>query len=300
MALSILEPESVLKVWGGERLARWFGRSWDGAVGEALLCYIRNNRSNRIIAGYGAGLTLLELAHRKTNILGKFSPEEFPIICKLIAPVNANLSVQVHPDRQHLANPSDEPKEEVWYVVEVTRRPAIVAGLKVAPSHFLFAEDKRRLLDFLDSQPADVLHIPAGAIHSLLAGNTVFEVSTNSETTYRLWDWDRKERTLHVEEAVNAATGRKVEPINGAEQNTPYGLVTRFDVGFCLLEQHDAISGQVLIETRNRFAVLVVLWGTFSDGRHALSRGVTALVHAHTRINLAVASPGRLLLVRPQ
>jgi len=300
LALSILEPERVLKVWGGERLARWLGRSWNGAVGEALLCYIRNNRSNRIIAGSGAGLTLLEFARRKTSALGKFPPEEFPIICKLIAPVNANISVQVHPDRQHLANPSDEPKEEVWYVVEVTRRPAVMSGLKVSPSQFLFAEEKRRLLDFLDPQPADVLRIPAGAFHSLLAGNTVFEVSTNSETTYRLWDWGREERTLHIEEAVNAATGKKVEPIKGEEQKTTYGLVTRFDVGFCLLEQHDAISGQVAIETRNRFAVVVVLWGAFSDGRHTLSRGTTAFVHAHTRISLTVASTGRFLLVRPQ
>lgn len=300
MALSILEPERVLKVWGGERLARWFRRSWDGAVGEALVCYIRNGRSNRIIAGSGAGLTLLELARRKTTALGKFTPEEFPIICKLIAPVNANISVQVHPDRQHLANPSDEPKEEVWYVVEVTRRPAVVAGLKVSPSQFLFADDKRRFLDLLDVQPADVLRIPAGSVHSLIAGNTVFEVSTNSETTYRLWDWDRQERTLHVEEAVNAATGAKVEPIKGEEQTTSYGLVTRFDAGFCLLEQHDAISGDVAIETRNRFAVIAVLWGEFSDGRHILSRGVTALLHAHARVTLTVVSPGRFLLVRPQ
>ena len=300
MRVSLLEPIPVLKVWGGGRLARWFGVDWQGAVGEALICVVRGKQVSRIVGGFGAGLTLEEAAQRSTTILGRYTPDEFPIICKLIAPVNGNLSLQVHPDRDHLAAASDEPKDEVWYVVEVTKPPAVVAGLKTEPSEFLFAERKRDLLRMLDVRPSDVVRIPPGAFHSLIAGNMVLEVSTNSATTYRLWDWGRRERTLHVEEAVSAATSASPHPLKPQEEQTDYGCLCRFELPFCTIEQFDALGGALQVETGNRFALAVVLWGIFRVERHRIARSLPALLHAHSKFAIEVEQPGRLLLIRPQ
>lgn len=116
----------------------------------------------------------------------------FPLLLKLID-AKENLSIQVHPKE----------KNEVWYFL---KPGSAIAGLKKSMDRFSLEEGiKAKKLDSLlqtyTLKEGDSLYIPAGTVHSLLAGSYLLEVQENCNTTYRLYDWER-ERDLHIEDAL--------------------------------------------------------------------------------------------------
>ena len=138
---------------------------------------------------------------------GATSKKKFPLIAKIIR-ADENLSVQVHPDDAYARSVGDVfGKEEAWYALEAKRAAKIYLGFEnvMRTEDVTEAVNRETFLSYLhafDAHVGDTYHIPAGVIHALGAGTRVYEVSTASERTFRLYDYGRG-RKLHLKDAIN-------------------------------------------------------------------------------------------------
>jgi mannose-6-phosphate isomerase len=206
--LLALEPQYCERVWGGKRL-----RAANPPVGEAWIAY----GSSRVGAGLLAGRTLDELsAEDGPAVLGRAVSERFgtrfPLLIKLLDTADW-LSVQVHPDdeqAERMVGPGEFGKTEAWYFLAAEPDARIIAGVKpgVGPADLADAIREGRILEVAGSVDVAVgkaLLIPAGTLHALGPGILVYEIQQASDTTYRVYDWDRPGsvgRKLHLDEAI--------------------------------------------------------------------------------------------------
>ncbi len=220
----LLRPILFEKVWGGRRLERLgmrlaagkqIGESWEvadlpatspsGGGGSAARSVIEN--------GPLAGKTLHDaLEAWGDRLLGAANPTasgEFPLLVKYLD-ARENLSVQVHPSPEFArANPWAHLKTECWYVVEAEPGSVIYAGAKPGVTSADLERALRaggdRVPELLEARPAvpgECHLLPSGTVHALGAGVVVAEVQTPSDTTFRLYDWGRTGREMHIEQAI--------------------------------------------------------------------------------------------------
>jgi mannose-6-phosphate isomerase len=207
-----LEPVFLPKIWGGSRLHEFYGRPPSKErIGESIVvsghaeadCLVRGGRFD------GKPLSFLWSAHR--DLFGALSGDSFPLQVKLID-ATEDLSVQVHPDAQYARDHGDgEEKNECWYVLAPSHSRRIVIGHNARSREELtrLVEEGRwdELVRQIDMNDGDSYFIPAGTAHCILAGSLIYEVMQASNTTYRLYDYDRldgdgKKRDLHIEQAL--------------------------------------------------------------------------------------------------
>lgn len=227
-----LKPVTKYIIWGGNYLEENFGyKSDDDNIAEAWLTACRPDGVNIIENGDYCGLTLDKYIENvgKENVYGNF--DDFPLLIKFID-ANDKLSVQVHPDDEYAkANGLDAGKTEMWYIVDAIEGASLVYGLKdkVKPTakQLLDYNEQGILADKLNYVPVkkgDCFFIPAGLVHAIGKGIVIAEIQQNSNTTYRMYDYDRvgkdgKKRELHIEKAAeviktefdgNFISGKKV------------------------------------------------------------------------------------------
>lgn len=145
----------------------------------------------------------------------------FPLLFKLLD-AQDRLSVQVHPPPEAAARFGGEPKTEMWYFMSTLLDSVLYAGLKreVDRAKFeqaLHAGSVADLIHELPTRAGDAFFIPSGRIHAIGAGNIIFEVQQNSDTTYRVFDWKRlgldgRPRTLHIAESLESINFDDPEP----------------------------------------------------------------------------------------
>ncbi|MEC8734817.1 MAG: type I phosphomannose isomerase catalytic subunit, partial [Planctomycetota bacterium] len=219
MARSLLAFEPILKqrAWGGDRLAAFGKRVPEGQrIGESWEVADLPGAGNPdcwvVAEGPDAGRSLRSLIEEDpASILGRAEPGPdggFPLLIKLLD-ARENLSVQLHPSAEYAANHGDSfLKTEAWVVLEA--EPGSRAYVGLDPS--LDREGFDRAIEsggFMDVmierslEPGDCLFLESGLCHALGAGTVVAEVQTPSDTTFRVWDWNRNdpERALHLEQA---------------------------------------------------------------------------------------------------
>ena len=205
-------------LWGGQWMKALYGRA-DAPEIAAESCEVSGHAYGMSVVSEGPykGRTLADLAMSyRADLSGSKAPRpvsRFPLLLKLIDARKA-LSVQVHPNRKTAPLTKGEAKTEAWIVLATAPGAALYAGVKegVTPEEFRAASVngagalakmlKRHLV-----APGDILYIPGGVVHAIGAGVMVFEVQQSSNTTYRLYDWDRvdkngKSRELHVPQAL--------------------------------------------------------------------------------------------------
>ncbi len=209
------------KVWGGRRLERLLGKKLpEGSpIGESWEVSDHGEDTTVVANGALAGRSLHELAEEfPEELMGEKGMSaaggRFPLLLKFID-ASEVLSVQVHPDDEYAAMHEAEGelgKTEAWYVVDAEEGSRLVRGVKPGTTREGFAGllKEGRLEECLNSfevGAGDVIYLPAGALHALGAGIVVAEIQQNSDTTYRVYDWNRtgldgKPRELHVEKAL--------------------------------------------------------------------------------------------------
>ena len=175
----------------------------EGPVGEAWLVHDRNGRSSEVLGGPLDGTTLAQLR----------GDQPFPLLLKLLD-ANAPLSVQVHPDASAAARHGGEAKSECWFVLDAVPGARIHRGLRdgcdrATLEAALRAGTVESCLRAVDVAPGDTIFVPAGTVHTIGAGILLAEVQQNSDTTYRLHDWNRvgldgQPRELHVTPALDS------------------------------------------------------------------------------------------------
>ncbi|HBZ96434.1 MAG TPA: mannose-6-phosphate isomerase [Phycisphaerales bacterium] len=214
------------KVWGGTGLAGFgkdlgtmqtVGESWELAD---LPDSIPEGRS--IVAeGLLAGKTLHALLEEDPSwIMGDARLSDqggFPLLIKYLD-ARENLSMQVHPDEAWVAaHPGDHLKTESWIVLHAEPGAVLYKGVRdgVTPERFAAAIDDGTVVELVESVPArvgDCHDLPSGTCHALGAGILVAEIQTPSDTTFRVFDWGRTDRTLHVEQALHCIDFQSVTP----------------------------------------------------------------------------------------
>ena len=209
------------KIWGGDRIDKVMGLNTGGMsnCGEAwLLSGVAGNPSV-VSNGPLAGNELNELLEiYMYDLVGDDIYEKhgnvFPVLIKLID-ANDWLSIQVHPDdelatRRKLGNG----KSEMWYVLDAGKEARLISGFrqKISKEEYLAHLEAKTLpevLNFEKVNAGDVYYMPAGRVHALGPGILLAEIQQTSDTTYRIYDWDRtdsegKQRELHIDEALDA------------------------------------------------------------------------------------------------
>lgn len=204
-------------LWGGRGLGDVLGKEIgpESDYAESWEIVDRGEDQSVILAGPLAGQTLGKLAaQRGRELLGRHFPQSrFPLLFKFLDCQRA-LSVQVHPNDEQAArlDVPDLGKTEAWVILKAEPGSVVYAGLKRGFDRPALEREVRRgttelCLHRIEPQRGDCLFIPAGVVHALGAGLLVAEIQQASDTTYRLFDWNRagvdgRPRPLHVDQAL--------------------------------------------------------------------------------------------------
>ncbi len=208
----LLEPVIKEVVWGGRWLAETLGRA--GAEGARLGESWEAFGGSRIANGAWQGQTLGDVFTRhKAEWAGTGAQgcPKFPLLVKFID-ARENLSIQVHPDDDLAQQLENYPygKTEFWYVLEAAPDAHIYYGLSgqdICRADLQAALHHGDLLRYLKRVPVragDVVYMPAGTVHALTAGVVVYELQQDSDITYRLYDWGRTDRAIHLDKGLQA------------------------------------------------------------------------------------------------
>jgi mannose-6-phosphate isomerase len=185
-----LNPEHVSAIWGGNRLAP--------DVAEIWLASDLAHRPTRVAYGIHAGKSPGDALGRPLPVLAKFLDARLP------------LSVQVHPHDEHArARGFENGKTEAWVVLHADPGSRIYAGLHEGIGLADLAGGRiEETLYWFEPTEGDLIYLPAGTVHALGGGVTVFEIQQSCDVTYRLHDWGRVDpksglpRELHIEDAL--------------------------------------------------------------------------------------------------
>ncbi len=316
----IFRPILKEKVWGGRHLAELgkdlppetpIGESWELAD---LPETVEGGRS--IIAnGPLAGRTLRQaIAADRVSIMGaaRLTPEGgFPLLVKFLD-AREHLSVQVHPSPDYARRHSEAHlKSEAWVVVRAEPGAVIYKGVKPQVTRETFAEHLRsggvaEDLVAVEVRPGDCHYLPSGTCHALGAGILVAEIQSPSDTTFRVYDWGRTNRQLHIDEALQCiAFGEPPRPaetpgvpvdVDGL-RTTPLAKTDLFG-----LERIEALAvARHRIETQGQPEVWMVLAGVGrieTRGAESLdvAAGTTVLLPAAIGDAEAHLDPGATIL----
>ena len=206
-------------IWGGRKLETLGKSIPEGKVAESWEIASHPDGTGIIDNGEYEGLALNELVSRfGKEILGTAIYEDentrFPLLIKLID-ADRDLSVQVHPDDEYayINEDGELGKTEAWYIVDAVPGSKLVSGVKNGITRKIFTQAVKdgkisECLNYVEVKPGDCFKIPAGLVHAIGAGNLICEIQQNSNTTYRVYDYDRTDsegnkRPLHIEKALD-------------------------------------------------------------------------------------------------
>ena len=298
------KPILMERVWGARRLEKLYAKELPSEVpiGESWEITDRPEGVSEITNGPFAGKDLRWLMeNHRQELLGESRDYDgrFPLLIKILDS-SQKLSLQVHPPPLKAAEMNGEPKTEMWYVADATPEADIFVGLKQGVTA---EEFERKIGDGTvaecfhrhEVKSGDVMFVPSGRVHALGAGSVVFEIQQNSNTTYRVFDWNRvgldgKSRELHIPEAMAAIDFEDFEP-DLVETEFGGGDVkkrTIVDDALFTVENWKIAAGISAIPEGGRCQVVALLTGAAK-----VSDGVTEVQLAPGQFCLLPASLGK-------
>jgi mannose-6-phosphate isomerase len=222
----VFEPIFKERVWGGRTLERLYGKHLPAAVPIGESWEISDRPGDVSIIGNGpfAGRTLRWLMDEHgVEVLGASAPapgHRFPLLCKILD-AREKLSLQVHPPPRS-SGQLGEPKTEMWYIAGADPGAELFVGLRHGLGRDAFERAIRegRVADCfhrVSVRTDDAMFLPSGRVHAIGAGLVIFEIQQNSDTTFRVYDWDRvgldgKPRELHIEQSLASIDFSDVAP----------------------------------------------------------------------------------------
>jgi mannose-6-phosphate isomerase len=215
------------RVWGGRQLERLYKKNLPprAIIGESWEISDRPGDVSVIANGPFAGKDLHWLMeHHARDLLGNTKSaagNRFPLLCKILD-AREKLSLQVHPPAHKAVELRGEPKTEMWLVADATPDAELFVGLKRGVTR---AEIEKKIhtgevadcFHRISVWAGDAMFIPGGRVHSIGTGLVIFEIQQNSDTTYRVFDWNRagldgQPRELHVAQSLASINFSDFEP----------------------------------------------------------------------------------------
>jgi mannose-6-phosphate isomerase len=281
------QPLFMERIWGGRCLESKFGKKLPpkARIGESWEIVDRPEAQSVVLRGPLKGKTLHELWNEERSLIFGELPNapRFPLLVKLLD-AHENLSLQVHPPEQAARKLGGEPKNEFWYVAAANAGAELLLGFCKPSSRDEFENALRQgtAADYvykIPSRPGDSAFLSAGRLHAVSAGNLLIEIQQNSDTTYRVFDWNRvddngKLRELHIEQALQCIDFNDVAPKLVEPQGELLVRHKLFEVQKWNLTASRDISSQ------GRFAIVCCLSGSLRCGDADLAPGAFCLVPA--------------------
>ena len=263
------QPIYMTRVWGGRTLEDNYQRNLpdEQLYGESWELSDREHEQSVVLSGIHEDRTLNELwTKNREEIFGSnLDGDRFPLLIKILD-ARDDLSIQVHPPAEIAPHLGGDPKTEMWYIADRDPEAKLYIGFKKGVSRDQFAksledgsvEDK---VHAVQPEIGESIFIPSGRLHAIGAGFLIYEIQQNSDTTYRVFDWNRvgldgTPRDLHVEESMKSINFDDFEPTMDEPQGDNLAQCEYFHV-----DQKDLKKGASFSNGRERFAVITVVSG---------------------------------------
>ena len=263
------QPIYMTRVWGGRTLEDNYQRNLpdEQPYGESWELSDREHEQSVVLSGIHEDRTLNELwTKNREEIFGSnLDGDRFPLLIKILD-ARDDLSIQVHPPAEIAPHLGGDPKTEMWYIADRDPEAKLYIGFKKGVSRDQFAksledgslEDK---VHAVQPEIGESIFIPSGRLHAIGAGFLIYEIQQNSDTTYRVFDWNRVgldgiPRDLHVEESMKSIDFDDFEPTMDKPQGDNLAQCEYFQV-----DQKDLEKGASFSNGRERFAVITVVSG---------------------------------------
>lgn len=302
----LFTPVLKERVWGGRRLGELFDRELpQGKIGESWEVACHKNGNSIVKNGSHRGWTLKELIYRfGRDLLGADLEdrhiEKFPLLIKMLDASDV-LSVQVHPGDEYarIHEGGESGKTEMWYIIDAKPGAYLYFGIKSGLDAQSFKKiiqegDLEPYLGRLEVKNGDVLYIPSGMVHAIGPGIVLCEIQQNSDTTYRVYDWNRlgddgKPRDLHIEKALEVIDFECRFPkdrVKGLKVQEEGGLRTYFVGSPYFAMEKLVIDGEIREKANgSKFYILTVIEGegriNFSQGSESFVAGDSILIPAN-------------------
>jgi mannose-6-phosphate isomerase len=295
-------PISKERVWGGREMERLYKKKLPAGkpIGESWEISDRPGDVSVIANGPLAGKNLRWLMeNHQAELLGDAKPaneNRFPLLCKILD-AREKLSLQVHPPANKAAELGGEPKTEMWFIADAAPGAELFVGLKrgVTRAEFekkIWTGEVAECVHRIPVHAGDAMFLPSGCVHAIGAGLVIFEIQQNSDTTYRVFDWNRigldgKPRELHIAQSLASIDFNDIKRTVLRNNSTGGGVKSRllvrnslFNVGHLKMK----VATRRLLKSRKTQIVAAV------SGQIEIKSGSTAVNLSAGQFNLIPAS----------
>jgi len=211
-----LVPVFKERIWGGSKLNTIFGYNPPFIhTGECWGISAHPNGESIILNGALSGLSLSRVYQSHPDLFNHITNPKFPLLTKILD-ASDDLSVQVHPnDLYAMEHENDLGKTECWYVLSAEENASIIYGHHAKNSvelkEMILSNQWDQLLFKRKVKKGDFIYVPSGTIHAIGKGIVILETQQSSDTTYRVYDYDRlgtdgKPRELHIQPSIEVTT----------------------------------------------------------------------------------------------
>lgn len=257
------------KIWGGRALEKFRDNLPSGEIGESWDIAYHKNGEGIVENGYLKGKNFGELIKKfGVKLIGtKIEEGTFPLLIKLIT-AKDKLSVQVHPNDEYAKKEeNDLGKTEAWYVLDAEEDACLILGTKNCDkSKFKDAIENGDLDKYLNKikvKKGDMFYVESGLVHAICDGVTIAEIQQSSDTTYRVYDYNRG-REIHVDKALDVINfslkGEKSEGIIVSE-NESYTKSNLCNGEYFNIEKYEIYKSIIEESDKERFYILTCVDG---------------------------------------
>lgn len=276
-----LQPIFQKRIWGGTKLRDLFGYDIpNDHTGECWAVSAHPNGQSVVKNGPYQGMKLGDLWTSHPELF-RSSSKVFPLLTKILD-ASDDLSVQVHPDDEYAGKYENGElgKTECWYIVDAEPGAVIIYGHEAKTKEELVSMIENgewdRFLTKVPVKPGDFFYVPSGTLHALGKGIVVLETQQSSDTTYRVYDYDRRDkdgntRELHLEKAIDVTTVPQAYVPVTYETKQKDGLaITSFVSNSFFTVEKWNVSGNAEVAPNEKYTIFSVLAGsgTLTAGEH--------------------------------
>ncbi|MGJ8635129.1 MAG: type I phosphomannose isomerase catalytic subunit, partial [Luteolibacter sp.] len=264
------------RIWGGRQLETFYDRTLPDPTtpfGEAWEIVDRADEQSIVSSENFPGKSLNDLwTNHREEIFGKNLPdsERFPLLIKILDSAD-DLSIQVHPPADIAPSLNGEPKTEMWFIADAKPGSKLYVGLKNGATKETFETSIAEgsvadQIHAITPTPGQSIFIESGRLHAIGGGFLIHEIQQNSDTTYRVFDWNRTDdqgnpRDLHVAESLACINFDDHEPEMDTQNGNTLATCPHFTTTLHHLEKGETIANP----TPDQFSLITVVKGTLEN-----------------------------------